>query len=74
MLINLVDSAGEHSFIITVIPKALESELGILAMKTIADGRFFRKKNVRGKIKWKTGNPVISSYLTLEEALYYTGN
>ena len=48
MPVNLVDYASEHSFVKQVIPEALEQNLGILAMKTLADGRFFKRKEKNG--------------------------
>ena len=47
MPINAID-AHFHSFIEHVLPLAVDREFGILAMKTLSDGRFFQeKKNAR---------------------------
>ncbi len=71
MPVNLVDYASEHSFVRSVVPKAIENKLGILAMKTLADGRFFSKKEANGDVKWETGSPVIPDFLTVKEALFF---
>ena len=70
--INLVDYASEHSFVKQVIPKALEHDLGILAMKTLADGRFFNRKEAKGNVQWETDSPAIPNYLSVKEALYFS--
>ncbi|MCK4750965.1 MAG: aldo/keto reductase, partial [Bacteroidales bacterium] len=72
MPVNLVDYASEHSFVKQVIPKALENDLGILAMKTLADGRFFNRKESKGEVKWTTDSPVIPDHLSVKEALYFS--
>ena len=73
MPINLVDYASEHSFVKHVIPRALDSNLGLLAMKTLADGRFFGRKEVleRGVI-WETGNPVVPDHVSVRDALFFS--
>jgi aryl-alcohol dehydrogenase-like predicted oxidoreductase len=43
MPINVIDSHF-HSFIENVLPLALERNFGVLAMKTLSDGRFSKKK------------------------------
>ena len=72
MPINLVDSASEHSFVKQVIPEALEHRLGILAMKTLADGRFFNKKEVNGQVSWETDSPVIPDHFSVRDALFFS--
>lgn len=71
MPINLVDYASQHSFIRKVIPGALDQELGLLAMKTLADGRFFNKKETNGKLKWETDTPVVPDYVSIREAEFF---
>ena len=70
MPINVVDANHEH-FINTVLPKALDQKLGILAMKTMSDGRFFGKKMRANDVQWETDNPVIPNRLSIEEVLYF---
>ncbi|NJN26892.1 MAG: aldo/keto reductase [Cyclobacteriaceae bacterium] len=70
MPINVVDANHQH-FINTVLPEAIDSNLGILAMKTLADGRFFAQKSNLKKIQWETDNPVIPNRVSLKEALYF---
>ncbi len=67
--INPVDAASRHSFVGTAIPKLLECNIGILAMKTLADGRFFAKKEMNGSVKWTTSNPVVPTALSVEECI-----
>lgn len=70
MPINVVDANLNH-FINTVLPVALDQKLGILAMKTMADGHFFGKKVSLDEIQWETTNPVIPNRLSIREALYF---
>jgi len=70
MPINVVDANLDH-FINSVLPVALDQNLGILAMKTMADGRFFSKKVSLDEIQWETTNPVIPNRLSIKEALYF---
>jgi predicted aldo/keto reductase-like oxidoreductase len=70
MPINVVDANLEH-FINTVLPIALDRNLGILAMKTMADGRFFGKKMSLNNVQWETEKPIIPERLSMEEALYF---
>lgn len=69
--VNVVDSSVEHSFIHDVLPRLTERNMGVLAMKTLADGRFFYKKVQNGNVKWDTNNPVIPDAITLEDALAF---
>lgn len=69
--INPVDAASRHSFVEQSIPKLLDSNIGILAMKTLADGRFFAHKEMNGKVKWSSENPVIPNALSVEECISF---
>ena len=69
--VNVVDLASGHSFIKSVLPRVVEKKLGVLAMKTLADGHFFGQKVVNGKVRWETGDPVVPGRLSLEEALFF---
>jgi aryl-alcohol dehydrogenase-like predicted oxidoreductase len=70
MPINPVDAASQHSFIGDAMPKLLDNNVGVLAMKTLADGRFFATKERNGKSIWTSDNPVIPTPLTVEECIH----
>lgn len=70
MPINVIDS-HYHSFIKQVLPTALDRNLGILAMKTLSDGRFFGQKKVLDKTQWESDDPLVPNYLSVKEALYF---
>lgn len=70
MPINVIDSHF-HSFIKNVLPIAVERNFGILAMKTLSDGRFFKIKKQRDNTPWETEDPLIPNYITVKEALFF---
>ena len=70
--VNLIDFASEHSFVRKVIPQAIDNNLAILAMKTLADGRFFGTKVMEGKEIWKSDDSVIPGRLSIREALFFS--
>ena len=70
MPVNVIDS-HYHSFIRNVLPLALERNIGILAMKTLADGRFFSQKSRLDKIQWESDDPLVPNYISVKEALYF---
>ncbi len=70
MPINTID-LHFHSFIKNVLPFAIERDFGILAMKTLSDGRFFKEKRVLDKTQWKSTNPIIPNYISIKEALNF---
>ena len=67
MPVNVLD-ASYYSFTENVMPKALDRNLGILAIKSLADGRFFAKKE---KANWTSEDPLIPNYLSIKEAMHY---
>lgn len=69
--INPVDAAARHSFVEKAIPKLLDHDIGILAMKTLADGRFFAHKEMNGKVKWNSEKPIIPNTLTIDECIMF---
>lgn len=69
--INPVDAASPHSFVEQVVPALLKADMGILAMKTLADGRFFARKEVNGNVKWTSDNPVIPKALSMKECIMF---
>ncbi len=67
MPVNVLDPS-HFSFIENVLPKALQRNIGIMAMKSLADGRFFASKK---EADWTSDNPVIPNYLSIKEAMYF---
>ena len=67
MPVNVLD-ATYFSFTQNVIPKALDRNMGILSIKSLADGRFFSKKE---KANWTSDDPLIPNYLSIKEAMHY---
>jgi hypothetical protein len=70
MPVNVLDPSY-FSFIKNVIPVIQKRKIALLAMKTLADGRFFSQKIQVDDIKWQTDDPVIPNYMTVKEALYF---
>lgn len=68
MPINPVDAACSESFTREVLPLLMERNMGVLAMKTLADGRFFAAKNEHS---WRTADPVVPGRMSLQEALFF---
>jgi aryl-alcohol dehydrogenase-like predicted oxidoreductase len=71
MPLNVIDYNSDHSFVKKTLPLALDHKLGILAMKTLADGRFFNKKQTLERVRWESENPVIPNHVSIKEALYF---
>ena len=67
MPVNVLDQTY-YSFIKNVMPKALDQNMGVLAMKSLAAGRFFADKE---RFNWSTDDPVIPDYLSIKEAMYF---
>lgn len=70
MPINVMDS-NYHSFIKGVVPKLQQQNIALLAMKTLADGRFFSKKQRLDSVQWETIDPVIPNRISLTDALNF---
>ena len=70
MPINVIDSYF-HSFIEHVLPLALERNFGVLAMKTLSDGRFFAEKKMNEKLIWSSDDPLVPNHISVEEALFF---
>ena len=70
MPINVIDTHF-HSFIKNVFPLAIDRNFGILAMKTLSDGRFFREKKVLDKMVWESADPIVPDSVSVKEALYF---
>ena len=67
MPVNVLD-ASWYSFTENVMPQALDRNMGITSIKSLADGRFFAKKE---KANWTSDDPVIPNYLSIKDAMYY---
>jgi len=67
MPVNVLDQTY-YSFIQEIMPKALERNMGILAIKSLADGRFFARKE---QVGWTSDDPLIPNYLSIKEAMYF---
>jgi hypothetical protein len=67
MPVNVLD-ASYYSFKENVMQKALDRNMGILAIKSLADGRFFAKKE---KANWTSEDPLIPNYLSIKEAMHF---
>jgi len=70
MPINVMDS-NYHSFIKKVVPELQARNIALLAMKTLADGRFFPKKETLDGVIWETEDPVVPNRLSIAEALNF---
>jgi aryl-alcohol dehydrogenase-like predicted oxidoreductase len=71
MPINPVDAANEHSFIGEVLQEAVNRNYGILAMKTLAGGRFFPRKVQIDELIWETDKPVVPERMQIRDAMYF---
>ena len=67
MPVNVLDQSY-FSFANNIISKALERNMGICAIKSLADGRFFAKKEQAG---WTSDDPLIPNYLSIKEAMHF---
>jgi predicted aldo/keto reductase-like oxidoreductase len=70
MPINIIDS-HYHSFIKNVLPLAIDRNLGILAMKTLSNGRFFEEMKRPDEVVGKSNDALIPGYISIKEALYF---
>ena len=67
MPVNVLDQSY-FSFTNNIMSKALDRNMGILAIKSLADGRFFAKNEQAG---WTTDDPLIPNYLSIKEAMHF---
>ncbi|WP_346856633.1 aldo/keto reductase [uncultured Draconibacterium sp.] len=67
MPVNVLD-ASYFSFKENVMQKALDRNMGILSIKSLADGRFFAKKQ---EANWTSEDPLIPNYLSIKEAMHF---
>ncbi len=71
MPINPVDAGAENSFIESVLPGLVERQYGMLAMKTLADGRFFAQKKMNERMVWESDDPVIPNRLSVADCIHF---
>lgn len=67
MPVNVLDQTY-FSFTKNVLPTALDRNMGILAIKSLADGRFFARKE---NANWTSADPLIPNYLSIKEAMHF---
>jgi len=70
MPVNILDPS-RLSFIEGVTPILQKQQIGLLAMKTLSDGRFFARKDKLGEVQWSSDNPVIPARVSLDDALSF---
>jgi uncharacterized protein len=70
MPINVLDPSY-HSFIERVLPELQKRRIAPLAMKTLADGRFFGMKRVNDRVVWETKAPLVPNRISVAEALQF---
>jgi uncharacterized protein len=67
MPVNVLDQVY-FSFTKNVLPKALDRNMGVLSIKSLADGRFFASKK---EANWTSDDPIIPNYLSIKEAMHF---
>lgn len=70
MPVNAIDPSW-NSFIGQVMPHLKRRDIGVLAMKTLADGRFFGVKKMPNRIAWRSDDPAVPGYLSIRDALHF---
>jgi uncharacterized protein len=70
MPVNVVDPSY-HSFIRQVLPELQRQGTALLAMKTLADGRFFAEKRTVERVVWTTDSPLVPDRLSIADALSF---
>jgi predicted aldo/keto reductase-like oxidoreductase len=71
MPINPVDAGNKDSFIHEVIKEANSRNFGILAMKTLAAGRFFAETIISDEKVWESDDPVVPARLALKDIMNF---
>lgn len=67
MPVNVLDQSY-YSFTKNVLPQALDRNMGILSIKSLADGRFFARKE---KANWTSDDPIIPNYMSIKDAMHF---
>lgn len=70
MPVNVLDPSY-HSFTVRVLPELQKRNIALLAMKTLADGRFFGLKRVNDRVVWQTEKPLVPGRISVAEALRF---
>jgi uncharacterized protein len=70
MPINVLDRSY-HSFTARVLPELQRRDIAPLAMKTLADGRFFDLKRVNERVLWQTEQPLVPGRMSIADALNF---
>lgn len=71
--VSTVDAAARHSFIAHTVPALQQRGIAILAMKTLADGRFFGSKiGANNEVQWETKDPVVPNHLSLRDCIHFS--
>lgn len=70
MPVNVLDPSY-HSFTERVIPELQKRNIALLAMKTLADGRFFRIKQAGERVQWRTERPLVPDHVSVADALRF---
>jgi uncharacterized protein len=71
MPISVVDAGSKISFINLIMSRLVKGNLGVIAMKTLADGRFFANKKQLERQVWQSEDPVVPGRITLEQAMNF---
>ncbi len=71
MPINPVDAGAENSFTESVLPGLVERQYGVLAMKTLADGRFFAQKKMNERTVWESDDPVVPTRISVADCIHF---
>jgi predicted aldo/keto reductase-like oxidoreductase len=70
MPVSVVDE-NWNSFNRQVTPILQQRQIALLAMKTLADGRFFGTKKMGDRVLWRSDDPTVPGYLSIRDALHY---
>ncbi|HSH09055.1 MAG TPA: aldo/keto reductase, partial [Oceanipulchritudo sp.] len=70
MPVNAIDPSY-HSFTEQVIPELQKRNIALLAMKTLADGRFFGLKTNPERVLWRSDDPAIPARTSIRDALHF---
>jgi uncharacterized protein len=69
--INVVDAMSSVSFTNLILPRLVSGNIGVIGMKSLADGRFFAKKLQENRQVWQTENPIIPRKVTIDQAMNF---
>jgi uncharacterized protein len=69
MPISVVDAASKTSFTNMILPRLVKQNIGVIAMKTLADGRFFSSKKQLERDVWQSDDPVVPGRMSIGQAM-----